>query len=66
MPELVSFSHREKTKEKSNAPNERPKVPAKGCDLSQSEDKTNKTTKQKTTSKSKSLLGRVWLRTVFH
>jgi len=45
MPELVSFSHGEKPKEKSDARNERPKVPAKGRDLSQSEDKADKTTK---------------------
>ena len=45
MPELVSFSHGKKSKENSNACNEGPKVPAKGRDLSQSEDKADKTTK---------------------
>lgn len=45
MPEFVSFSHGEKAKEKSNACDKRPKVPAKGRDLSQSEDKADKTTK---------------------
>ena len=44
MPELVSFSHGEKAKEKSNARDEHPKVPAKSRDLSQSEDEADKTT----------------------
>lgn len=45
MPELVSFAHGEKAKEKSNARDKRPKVSAKGRDLSEREDKANKTTK---------------------
>lgn len=45
MPELVSFSHGEKAKDKSNARDEHPKVPAKGRDLSHCEDKADKTTK---------------------
>jgi len=45
MPEIVSFTHGEKPKEKSNARNERPKVSAESRDLSQCEDKADKTTK---------------------
>jgi len=44
VPELVSFPHREKAKEKSNACNEHPKESRKGSDLSQREKKSDKTT----------------------